>query len=133
MSLIICNNCGRTGHIDKECRQWPSNELRGPSDHTDYAGQGSRANIGRQGMSLDSREPGSDTSNAVSRRNGHFGKRKSGIDVQPVYSPDQETLSCALNCQERLREVKFNINPCESPVKSELDTISLHVNTSDAT
>ena len=72
MSLIICNNCGRTGHIDKECRQWPSNELRGPSDHTDYAGQGSRANIGRQGMSLDSREPGSDTSNAVSRRNGHL-------------------------------------------------------------
>ena len=66
MSLISCYSCGRTGHVSNKCRQRPSNELRGPRGHTDYAGQGSRANFGRQGTSLDSREPGSATSNASS-------------------------------------------------------------------
>ena len=68
---LISYNCGRTGHIAKECRQRPSNELRGPRGHTNYAVQGSRANFGRQGTSLDSREPGIATSNAssVQKRN----------------------------------------------------------------
>ena len=86
MSLISCYNCGRTGHIAKECRQRPSNELRGPRGHTDYAGQGSCANFGRQGTLLDSREPGSITSNAssVQKRNWiSSGNGSSGLARNP--------------------------------------------------
>ena len=36
MSVISCFNCGRSGHIAKECRQRSFNELRGPSVHAEF-------------------------------------------------------------------------------------------------
>jgi len=83
VSVISCYNCGRLGHVAKECRQRP-NELRGPKGHADfgghemslvsrepavprklnYADRESCADLGRQGTSLDNREPGSATRNA---------------------------------------------------------------------
>jgi hypothetical protein len=52
--------------------------------------------------------------------------------VQPVDSPDQKALGCTLNFRDDYEKYKFSINQCESHVKSDLDTIYLNVNTSDA-
>ena len=62
-----------------------------------------------------------------------FGKRKFGIGVQPVDSPEQEILCCALNCRNDRVKYKFSINKCDRHVESKLDTISFHVNKRNST
>jgi len=49
--------------------------------------------------------------------------------VQSLDSPSQEILRCNLNCKDDYENYKFNINQCESHIKSYLHTISLNVNT----
>ena len=60
-----------------------------------------------------------------------IGKRKYGAGEQPVVSSDKETLGCNLNFRDDYEKYKFSINQCESHVKSDLDTMSLNVNTRD--
>ena len=60
-----------------------------------------------------------------------IGKRRFGAGEHPVVSPDQEALGCELNCRDDYEIYKFSINQCKSHVQSDLDTISLNVNTRD--
>ena len=60
-----------------------------------------------------------------------IGKRTSGADEQSIVSPDEEALGCKLICRDDYEGYKFSINQCESHLKSDLDTISLNVNTRD--
>jgi len=70
----------------------------------------------------------------VSRKDtGQIGKRASGADAQPIVSPDEKAIGCNITCRDDYKEYKFNINQCESHVKSDLDTISLNVDTRDVT
>ena len=65
---VMSYNCGRSGHIARECRQRSSKELREPGSATGKAHElrenRTRAELGRQRTSFDSREPGSATSKA---------------------------------------------------------------------
>jgi hypothetical protein len=60
------------------------------------------------------------------------GKRMRGSDDQPVDSPCPETLGCDVNCGDNYENYMFSINQCESHIKSDLDWISLKINTRDA-
>ena len=60
-----------------------------------------------------------------------IGKRTSGAGVQPIVSPDEETIGCKLICRDDYERYKLSINQCESHVKSGLDKISLNVNIRD--
>ena len=60
-----------------------------------------------------------------------IGKRASGADAQPVVSPDEEAIGCNLTCRDDCEDHKFSINQCESHGKSDLDTISLNIDSRD--
>jgi hypothetical protein len=60
-----------------------------------------------------------------------IGKRTSGAGSQPIVSPDEDALGCKLISRDDYERYKYSINQCESHVKSDLDTISLNVNTRD--
>ena len=55
-----------------------------------------------------------------------------GIDEQPDDSSDQETLGCDLNCRDNHGKYKFIMNYCENHRKSDLDTISLKLDSRDS-
>jgi hypothetical protein len=59
------------------------------------------------------------------------GKRTSGADAQPVAFPDTEAIGFKLFCMDGYGSHKFSINQCESHIKSDLDTISLSIDSRD--
>ena len=59
------------------------------------------------------------------------GKRTSGTDAQLVVSLDEKIVGCNLTCMEECKSHKFRVNQCESHVKSDLDTISLSIDSRD--
>ena len=60
------------------------------------------------------------------------GKRTSGADAQLVGSPDNKVVGCNLTCVDKYESPSFSVNQYESPVKSDLDTISLSIDSRDA-
>ena len=58
-------------------------------------------------------------------------KRASGADGQPVVSPDEKAIGCNITCRDDCEDYKFSINQCESHGKSDLDTISLNIDSRD--
>jgi hypothetical protein len=62
---------------------------------------------------------------------GTIGKRASGADAKPVLSPDEKAIGCNITCRDECEDYKFSINQCESHGKSDLDTISLNVDSRD--
>jgi hypothetical protein len=60
------------------------------------------------------------------------GKRTSGADVQLVGSPDKRVVGCNLTCMDEYESHRFSVNQCESHMKSDLDTISLSIDSRDA-
>jgi len=59
-------------------------------------------------------------------------KRRSGSDEQLVGSPDNKVVGCNLTCMGEYESPSFSVNQCESHVKSDLDTISLSIDSRDA-
>ena len=59
------------------------------------------------------------------------GERASGADAQPVVSPDNETVDCDTTCMDDDEDHKFSANQRENHVRSDLDTISLNVDSRD--
>ena len=60
------------------------------------------------------------------------GKRWSGSDGQLVGSPDGKVVGCSLTCMGQYESRNFRVNQCESHVKSDLDTVSLSIDSRDA-
>jgi len=60
------------------------------------------------------------------------GKRWSGSDGQLVGSPDSKVVGCSLTCMGQYESRNFRVNQCESHVKSDLDTVSLSIDSRDA-
>ena len=60
-----------------------------------------------------------------------IGKQKPGTDEQPDDSPSQEKLGCDLNCRDNYENYKLRFNQCESQMKSDLDTVTLKIDTGD--
>ena len=60
-----------------------------------------------------------------------IGKRASGADAQPFISPDEEAIGCNITCTDDCEDHKFSVNQCDSRRKSDLDTISLNVDSRD--
>lgn len=52
------------------------------------------------------------------------GKR---ANVQLVVSPDKKTVDCSLTCMDEYESYRFSVNQCVSHVKSDLDMISLSI------
>jgi len=71
MSLMSCFNCGRAGHLARDCRQRSNRESCGPSG---------RAEECRQGTTLDTRERGSYTEAACGVQGRNW--TRSGNDRQ---------------------------------------------------
>ena len=106
MSVIICYNCGRIGHLTKKCRQGSKNEICGPRGHAkfgssrndvgyhepgvprrlNYADQVSNAEIGSSRTTLDTREPGSAAEAACSVQ-GRNSTRSGNGGQGPVCNP----------------------------------------------
>ena len=61
-----------------------------------------------------------------------FGKRMHGIDEQPDDYSHQETICCDLNCRDNHGKYKFSMNYCENHRKSDLDSISLKIDSRDS-
>ena len=55
----------------------------------------------------------------------------SEADAQPVVSQDEETVGCDITCRDEGEYHKFSINQCESHAKSDLDTLSLNIDSRD--
>ena len=55
------------------------------------------------------------------------GKQASGANVQPFALQDKETKFCHISSLDGHKGHKFNINQCESHIKSDLDTVSLSI------
>jgi len=60
------------------------------------------------------------------------GKRSSGADAQLVEFPDKKVVGCNSTCMDEYESHRFSVNQCESHVKSDLDTISLSIDSRDA-
>ena len=59
------------------------------------------------------------------------GKQTSGADAEPVASPDKEKIGCNASCIDEDKCHKFSVNQCESHGKSDLDKISLYIDSRD--
>jgi hypothetical protein len=102
-----------------------------PGSATEVALCGPRGSRGISSSENDVRYPGSATEAACGVQKSYWAQRASGADAQPVVSPDEKAIGCNITCRDDCGEYKFSINQCESHVKSDLDTISLNVDTRD--
>jgi hypothetical protein len=60
-----------------------------------------------------------------------YGKRTPGADAQLVVSPNKKVVGCNLSCTDEYESHRLNVNLYESHVKSDLDTISLSIDSRD--
>ena len=51
MSFISCYNCGRAGHLAKDCQQKSNKEYCGPRGHAEESRQGTTSGTREQGSS----------------------------------------------------------------------------------